>query len=94
MAATAYTGTLEYIVPNGVVAVVRNITAVEQGLSGAVLQLQGTAGPVWDFQAPSTALYQEQLDCRQVFYPLEIFKMAVLSGTWYFTVSGFLLTLP
>lgn len=93
MAQTAYTGLLEYIVPNGVVAVVRDIDLVSNS-SGGEFGFLGSADQYIIFESGVASGAYLHYDLRQVFFPLETFKFQRLLGSWELTVSGYLLTQP
>jgi hypothetical protein len=87
---------VDYVVPDGYVAVVRSVTAVILGGPTACvgsLQLGGTRVPVV-FMSNVNGNDQKQIEMRQVVNAEETIRITASSGnTIYWAVSGYLLTL-
>lgn len=89
------TTTLPYVVPAGVVAVVRDVDAFRTGILGATVIFHGAVGQaIWgkDYPPGSTDAYSSWRG-RQVFLPGETFDVQA-SNPVDVTVSGYLLSLP
>jgi len=93
-AQAGYTGLLDVFCPTGFVMVVRDMDVVYDSGSAGEMSWLGTAGQIIHFFSAPGGAEQFQWTGRQVFIAGEKFQMQVNSGSWDFTVSGYLLTAP
>lgn len=93
-------GELNYIVPDGFVAVLRDVDVYNNSFVAAELFLEDneTGQTIWrvDNNAviPDSSLGSSQWKGRQVFNPGGGFVFVASSGTWDVRASGYLLSAP
>lgn len=91
------TGSTSYVVPDGMVAIARDLDVYEgASLLPDVVYLQGALGQAIWFQVGNVedGLTYGSWRGRQVFNAGESVTIRAASGTWDVTLSGYLLTAP